>query len=62
MQYLIHESLKCLGGVSESKWHFEKLEKSKWSGHCRLRNVLRSQWDLVVGPDKVQLREYGSAL
>lgn len=59
---LIHETLKCLGSIAESKWHFDEFKKSKWDGYSSLGNVGRGHWDLVVGPDQVQLGKDGSTL
>ena len=55
MEDLIHESLKCLCGILESKWHFHKLEKSKGGGDSGLGNVFRGYGDLVVGSDEIEL-------
>ena len=48
---LIHETLKHLSSVAESKWHLDRFKKSKWGGYSSLGNVGRGHWDLVVGPD-----------
>ena len=52
---LVHETLKRLGCVSESKWHLDELEKSERGGDGGLRNVGRGHWYLVIGPDQVEL-------
>ena len=62
MEDLIHESLKCLCGISESKWHFHELEKSEGGGDSGLGNVFRGYGDLVVGSDEIELRKNGSTL
>ena len=46
---LVHEPLKGLCCISESKWHFYKLKESKWGGDYSLWYIVRGNGDLVVG-------------
>ena len=49
MQQEYHGGLECLSSIAKSKWHLDKLEKSKWGGYSSLGNVIGGYWDLVVG-------------
>ena len=52
-EYLIHEALKCLCCISESKWHLDKLKESKWCGDSCFWDVVRGHWYLVIGTDQI---------
>ena len=59
---LYHETLKCLCGVGESKWHLDEFEQSEGSGDGSVRNVFEGFRNLVVGSNKIKLRENDRAL
>ena len=57
LQDLVHESLKGLGSIPETKWHSQKLEKTKWCGHSSFGNVLLCHRYLVIRPHQVDVGE-----
>jgi hypothetical protein len=62
MQDVIHEPLKCLGGVSKAEGHPQEFEEAKRGGHSCLRNILLGYWDLMVCPDQINVGEDGCTL
>ena len=44
----VHESLKTLGGIFQSKRHRQELEQAKRCHYGRFTNVFRSHRNLVV--------------
>ena len=50
---LVHETLEGLGGVSQTKGHIGKFEKSERNGDCCLLDVVGVDGNLVVPPYKV---------
>jgi len=51
--------LECLGGVAESKRHFEEFVEAKGSDYGSFGNVFRMEGNLVVPFNKVQFGENG---
>ena len=62
MKNFVHETLKCLCGVAESKWHLDEFVQSEGSGDGSFRNVFGGYRNLVVGSNKIELRENGRSL
>ena len=51
---LVHEALKCLCCVTQSKWHTKELKQTKGCRDCCLGDICWLDWDLVLGSDKVE--------
>jgi hypothetical protein len=54
--------MECLGSITESKRYVIVNKQSKGCIDCCLLAVLRGNWYLVEGLDKVNLAEDGPAL
>ena len=50
---LVHEALKCLGSIFQTKWHENVLKQTEWRANCRFRYVTLRHWYLVVSLDQV---------
>ena len=57
----IHESLKCLGRVLESKRHPKELEQAKGSNHCGFLYVAWIHGDLVISSDEINDRKHSGS-
>ena len=53
MKYCVDEALESLSSVSQTEWHTEEFKLTKWSDDSGFGYVFRSNWNLVVGPNKV---------
>ncbi len=53
----VHEALKGLSGVFESKRHEDILKKSEWGDDGSFRNVRFRQWYLMITLHQVQFGE-----
>ena len=62
MKDLIHEPLKGLCGVPQAEGHLQELKMSKGCCDGGLRDILRGDRDLVIGPNQINLRKDGAAM
>ena len=60
-QEAVHQALKRLGSVLQSKWHKDVPIQARWGDDCCLGYISISNWYLVVAFDKVQPAEDGAA-
>ena len=58
----IHETLKSLCCVAETKRHLGKLEQTKWGGDGSFTNIFLGHGYLVVCVNKVDFGKYGFAM
>ena len=61
-EYGIHESLKCLSSVLESKRHAKKFPKAEESDDGCFSVVRFCHWNLVISSGQVNFGEYSFAL
>jgi hypothetical protein len=54
-QNVVHEALRCLGGVAQAEGHEGELEKAEWSGDDCLLYIVRMNGDLVLRSHQVDL-------
>ena len=59
-QDVIHQPLKCLSSVGETKWHPQKFKKAEGGDDRCLVNVVRCHWNLMITLAKVDLGEDGA--
>jgi hypothetical protein len=57
----IHHHLECCGGVGEAKEHYHWFEKSFWGEEGGLPLVPWFDFNIIVPPADVELREEGAA-
>ena len=58
----VHETLKSLCFVAETKRHLGKLEQPKWGGDGSFTNIFLGNGYLVVCSNKVDFGKYGFAM
>ena len=51
---LVHEALKCLCCITQSKWHTKELKQTKGCRDCCLGDICWLDWDLVLLSDEVE--------
>ena len=51
---LVHEALKCLCCITQSKRHPKELEQTEGCRNCCLGDICWLDWDLVVRSDEVE--------
>ena len=58
----VHEPLESLTRIPQTEGHADKFKQTKWCGNCCFGDISRFNGDLVIGADKVQLREDTAAM
>ena len=56
-EYAVHQPLKSLRRIFQTKWHAQKFKQAKWSDYCRLGNVCGVHGYLMVSTDEVNDRK-----
>lgn len=54
---VVHVALEGLRCIAESGWHADKLEKAERCSDGCFRNIIWSDWDLVVGTHQIDCGE-----
>ena len=52
----VHQSLKSLCGVLETKWHSQEFIQAKWSDDGHFGNVIIVDRDLMITPNQINFR------